>query len=98
MKSFFGTKLFENSPSFLSSYQQFEDDSWKVFFNYPRFMAKDLHRIKDKALDDLVTYFALPTEQRPGLAWIFQTLDSELKGLGINPRDRAGIVMMITWA
>lgn len=98
MKSFFGTKLFETSPSFLSNYQEYEDESWKIFFNYPQFMARDLHKVKDKALDDLVRYFALPTEQRPDLAWIFQTLDSELKSLRLYPRDRAGIMMMITWA
>ncbi|KAL9120562.1 MAG: hypothetical protein Q9187_002880, partial [Circinaria calcarea] len=98
MKSFFGTELFETSPSFLSNYQAYEDESWKIFYNYPQFMARDVHKLKDKALDDLVRYFALPTEHRPDLAWIFRTLDSELKSLGLGPRDRAGIMMMIIWA
>ena len=98
MKAFFGTKLFETSPLFLPHYQKYEDDSWKIFFNYPRFMAKEVHRAKDRTLDDLVRFYALPKEQRPGMAWIFQTLDSELNSLGLNPRDRAGIMMMITWA
>ncbi|KAF4634720.1 hypothetical protein G7Y89_g3382 [Cudoniella acicularis] len=98
MRSFFGNQLFETSPSFLTNYQTYEDDSWKIFFNYPRFVARSLHVIKDRALDDLVRYFALPKEERTGLAWIFQTLDSELTNLGLEPRDRAGIMMMITWA
>ena len=97
-KSFFGSKLLETSPFFLAHYQEYEDDSWKIFFNYPRFITRELHRIKDRALDDLVRYFALPQEQKSDLAWIFQTLDSELSTLGLVPRDRAGIMMMITWA
>ena len=98
MKSFFGEKLFETSPLFLSHYQEYEDESWKIFFNYPRFVARQVHRTKDKTLDDLVRYFALPKEQRLDLAWIFQTLDSELTNIGLAARDRAGIMMMITWA
>lgn len=98
MRSFFGDQLFKTSPSFLSNYQTYEDDSWKIFFNYPRFVARKLHVLKDRALDDLVRFFDLPVKERPDLAWIFRTLTSELSNLGVEPRDRAGIVMMITWA
>ena len=97
-RAFFGDKLFEVAPSFLASYQAYEDESWKVFFNYPVFMATSLHSAKDKALDDLVRFFALPKTQRPEQAWIFDTLDSELDSLGMKPRDRAGIMMLIIWA
>jgi hypothetical protein len=98
MRSFFGNQLFETSPSFLAHYQGYEDDSWKIFFNYPRFVARSVHIIKDKALEDLVRFFQLPGEKRPDLAWIFQTLDSELNSLGHSPQERASIIMMITWA
>ncbi|KAL8642537.1 MAG: hypothetical protein Q9226_008500 [Calogaya cf. arnoldii] len=98
MKAFFGTELFNSSPDFLSHYQEFEDSSWKVFYNYPRFLAKGLHKVKDWAVDDLVKYFALPSEQRPDTAWIFRTMDIELTNLGLDVRDRAGMMMMIIWA
>ncbi|KAL8769419.1 MAG: hypothetical protein Q9209_004647 [Squamulea sp. 1 TL-2023] len=98
MKAFFGPKLFETSPTFLSRYQEFEDSSWKVFYNYPPFLAQSLHKVKDQALEDLIRYFALPTEQRPDLAWIFRTMDTELTNLKLNARDRAGMIMLITWA
>ena len=98
MKAFFGKELFEAIPSFWSHYQGFEDASWKVFYNYPRLLARSLHEIKDHALDDLIKFFALPTEQRPGLAWLFRTMDTELTNLGLDPRDRAGMMMLIIWA
>ncbi|KAL8869936.1 MAG: hypothetical protein Q9174_003900, partial [Haloplaca sp. 1 TL-2023] len=98
MKAFFGAEFFDTSPDFLSRYQKFEDSSWKVFYNYPRFLARDLHKIKDQALDGLVKYFALPNEERPDTAWIFKTMDTELANLNFHERDRAGMMMMIIWA
>ncbi len=98
MKAFFGKELFEASPAFWSHYQNFEDASWKVFFNYPRLLARSLHQVKDHALDDLIKYFALPAEQRPGLVLLFRTMDTELTNLGLDPRDRAGMMMLIVWA
>ncbi|KAL8738945.1 MAG: hypothetical protein Q9181_000328 [Wetmoreana brouardii] len=98
LKAFFGKELFEICPSFLDHYQGFEDASWKVFYNYPHFLAKGLHKIKDKTIDDLVKYFALPAKQRPDLAWIFQTMEAELGNLSLSPRDRAGMMMLIIWA
>ena len=98
MKAFFGKELFESFPSFWSHYQDFEDASWKVFYNYPRLLARNLHKVKDHALDDLIKYFTLPAERRPGLAWLFRTMDTELTSLGLDPRDRAGMMMLITWA
>lgn len=98
MKAFFGKELFEASPSFWSHYQNFEDASWKVFFNYPRILARSLHEVKDRALDDLIKYFALPAEHRPGLVWLFRTMDTELTNVGLDERDRAGMMMLIVWA
>ena len=98
MKAFFGKELFDVSPLFWSHYQNFEDASWKVFYNYPRLLARGLHKVKDHALDELIKYFALPTEQRPGLVWLFRTMDAELTNLGLGPRDRAGMMMLIIWA
>ena len=98
MKAFFGSRLFEVSPEFLTHYWEFEDESWKVFFNYPQVLARLAHQYKDKALVDLIRFFELPDEEKSGLAWIFKTLNSELRSLGLEPRDRNSIIMMITWA
>jgi hypothetical protein len=54
--------------SFFKNYQKYEDESWKIFFEHPHFMARECHAIKDKALDDLVRYFELPVEKRKNLA------------------------------
>jgi hypothetical protein len=97
-KTFFGKELFENSPDFIEGYKVYEDESWKIFFQYPKFMAKHLHEQKDKALDAMTSFLALPEEQRPETSWVMDTMNKELTYLGLPPRDRAGMIMLIAWA
>ena len=88
VKAFFGKELFELFPTFWSQYQDFEDASWKVFYNYPRRLARGLHEVNDHALDHLINYLTLPAAQRSGLAWLFQTMDTELTSLDLDPEAR----------
>ena len=96
-KTFFGDSLFHVDPSFQQNYYNYEDDSWKVFFNYPRFMAKELHLTKERTIKGMMDYLAQPQEQRSDLAWLFQNMDSELTNLGLGAHDRASMIMLIVW-
>lgn len=98
IKTFFGPKLLQIAPSFLQHYQKFEDDSWKVFYHYPHFLARDLHLAKQKAMDGLVEYLSLPEKERPDLTWIFRTMNSELQYMMVPLHDIAEIIMLINWA
>ena len=97
-RTFFGKELFEAAPEFIEGYKIYEDESWKIFFQYPRFMASHLHDAKDKALDAMVGFLALPKEDRPHLSWVMDTMNNELNYLGLPPRDIAGVIMLISWA
>ena len=97
-KSLFGDELFEIEPGFARQYQKWEDDSWKVFFNYPHYMARDLHVAKLRVVDSLVQYYKLPNLKRQKMAWVFGLVDQELEHLELGGDDRAGIVMLILWA
>ncbi|PSR97192.1 cytochrome P450 [Coniella lustricola] len=96
--TFFGHKLHEVAPSFERDYEMFEKNSWKIFYRLPPVLAKDTHRAKDRAVDGLVRYFALPQAERHELAWIFHTNTAELQALGVPDRDIAGFIMVIIWA
>ena len=97
-RTFFGEEIFEVEPNIARLYQKWEDDSWKVFFNYPHLLTKDLHAARLQAIEGLVRYHKLPLDRRTNMAWLFGTLDSELNSLDFNDTDRAGIIMMIVWA
>lgn len=97
LRAFFGEQLFEVEPRFAEIYQKWEDDSWKVFYNYPYFLAKDLHDVRLRAISSLAQYYKLPENSRQ-TCWIFNVMEKEIKSLGLNDTDSAGIIMMICWA
>ena len=96
-RTFFGEELFEVEPHIARLYQKWEDDSWKVVFNYPHFLTKDLHAARLQAIKSLIRYFKLPLDRRTNMAWLMGTMDSELKSLDFNDTDRAGMIMMAMW-
>jgi hypothetical protein len=98
LRAFYGKELFEIAPEFAPNYKLYEDDSWKIFFQYPEFMSRKMHKAKNTALDGFVRYFSLPREQTPGLAWVFHTMNVEFKNLGASIRDRLGLIFLLTWA
>lgn len=93
IQTFFGQALLDVEPDFRTLYQKWEDDSWKIFYNYPHFMASDLHAARLRAIQGLVKYYELPNDRRPNTAWIFNVLNSELSNIGFTPKDRAGLIM-----
>lgn len=96
-RAFFGEALFDLEPNFAKIYQTWEDDSWKVFYNYPYILAKDLHDARIRAIDTLARYYQLPNDARKP-CWLFGVMNSELEAIGFSSTDRAGMVMMICWA
>jgi hypothetical protein len=92
--TFFGEGLQQTAPDFLSHYQEFETESWKIFYRLPAFLARKSHRAKEKAVDGLVDWMANPQEAQ----WIFRTIIAELGHLGVGKRDIAAFVMVIIWA
>jgi hypothetical protein len=96
-RAFFGKALFEIEPMFAQIYQKWEDDSWKVFYNYPYALAKDLHHARTQAIEVLAKYYELPLRERE-TCWLFRIMDIEMQAIGLSRKDRAGMVMMICWA
>ncbi|KAM7191495.1 Cytochrome P450 [Rhypophila sp. PSN 637] len=99
IKTFFGPKLEEVAPEFLQNYQDFEKQSWKIFYRLPPWLAKSANRAKNIAIDGLVKYMSLAEGKPPAdLEWIFRTITSELGYLDVSDRDIAGFLMIFVWA
>ncbi|KAI0409838.1 cytochrome P450 [Xylaria palmicola] len=96
--TFFGDKLFEVAPEFLKHYQEFEKESWKIFYRLPPFLARSSHRAKDRGINGLVIYLSIPEQERSDMDWIFRTITSELGYLGVEAQDIAAFVMVLIWA
>lgn len=97
-RTFFGEELFEIEPEFTRIYQRWEDASWKIFYNFPHFLAPGLQADRKRVIAALAVYLDLPESKRKNTAWIFGAMNSELTHLGLPAHDRAGLIMMICWA
>ncbi|BCR94020.1 cytochrome P450 [Aspergillus luchuensis] len=97
-RTFFGEELFEIEPEFTRIYQRWEDASWKIFYNFPHFLAPGLQADRKRVIAALAVYLDLPESKRKNTAWIFGAMNSELTNLGLPAHDRAGLIMMICWA
>ncbi|KAK8042328.1 cytochrome P450 [Apiospora phragmitis] len=96
--TFFGRGLLELAPDFLHHYQEFETESWKIFYRLPPFIARRSHRGKNKGIEALVKYLELPDRERVDMEGIFKTITSELGYLGVDQHDIAAFVMVFVWA
>jgi len=96
-RAFFGESLLQIEPDLFRDFFDFDDNSWMLLYRYPRFLAKDMYRAKDAAIDALTKYFALPKESRSGEAWFIRTLEAEQRQLGIGDRDIATLMLMVYW-
>ena len=96
-RSFFGDRLLEIEPHLFQSFFDFDDNSWKLTYHLPHVFAKEMYGAKQQATEALVKYFQTPKDQRPGAAWLVQTLETEMRNLGIQESDIACFLMMIYW-
>lgn len=96
-EAFFGKSLLAAAPDVFRSFFAFDDDSWMLLYNYPRFLARDMYRGKDASVDALTKYFELPKEFREDRAFFVRTLEQGLRDLDIDDRDIAKTFLMMYW-
>lgn len=97
-RSFFSDRLLQIDPHLIDSFYTFDADSWKAFFNYPRFLSREMDAGKDRILNALSRYFLLPKDERKGESWLIPNLEAEMIKAGINDvAEMAAIVMPLYW-
>ena len=96
-RAFFGDRLIEIDPTMFESFYTFDEQSWKLNYQFPKCLSRDMYAAKDRVIDALEIYFSLPFEERPGQSWLIGSLETEMRKLGIATRDIAAIVMPMYW-
>lgn len=96
-KAFFGDSILQIEPNILQGIHDFDNASWKLIYQIPRFWAKDMWEAKDLVHGALLKYFKLPLGQRSDGAWVVQTLESEMRDMGVDDQQIASILMMTYW-
>lgn len=96
-KAFFGNRLIELEPKLYENFGYFDDNSWKFTYNLPRVWSSDVYNAKGVAQDAMKAYLDLPKEQRPGAAWLIQSMEAEMRARGIGSSDIAALFVMTFW-
>ena len=92
-----GKRLLQLQPNLMETFVIFDNESWKLTYKLPCFMAKKVHDAKDEIIATFKRYLALPTDQRSGEAWVIRNLGTELRGLGITESDIAAMLVPPIW-
>lgn len=91
-KTFFGKRILEIHPMLSEEFYDYDDQSWKLLYKYPRAFAKDVLSAKAKIVRTVVAYLQLPKEDRSDASWIIQFLEAEQSKIGIDSYDIAGMM------
>lgn len=95
--AFFGELLLGRNPGLLDHFSEFDERSWQLSYQVPRIWSKKMRMAKQKSLDALTAYFRSPVRDRPGACWLVQTMEMEMRELGIGENDMAANLMMAYW-
>ena len=96
-KAFFGDTMTKIDPRFGFYYFAFEEAAWKMLYSYPKFLAQDLHGAAESLLSTMTRFYDIPQSQRPDTVWMFQTIEDEMRNLGLPSRDIAIMTFMLFW-
>lgn len=96
-EAYFGPALAQVEPELTWAFLEFDDLTWQVLYQYPKFLASTMIRTKSKVIDGLERYFTLPTDKRPGASWFTPAMETEMRNLGFGTHDVAVMMMTIYW-
>lgn len=97
LRTFFGTELLRLEPNFCRYICEFDEESWKLQYGFPRILSKKMHHARDKMIRGLTAYFKLPKSERPGAAWAVTEIETEMRARGIEVHDIGGIFLGVCW-
>ncbi|KAL9032977.1 MAG: hypothetical protein Q9180_006194 [Flavoplaca navasiana] len=93
----FGDRLLELAPNVLKAFIVFDDESWKLTYKLPSFLAKDMNKAKQQIFAALQSYFALPRRERAGATWVVDVLETEMRRIKLEDHDIAALFGMPFW-
>lgn len=96
-RAYFGDYLEEIDPDISWSFLEFDDFSWQILYQYPKFLCRKMINAKDKVTAALERYFATPMGQRSGDAWFTKAIEQEMRSLDLNTKDISIMMQTIYW-
>ena len=96
-EAYFGPLLAEMEPKLSWDFLTFDELTWQVLYQYPKFLASKMIRAKDEVITGLERYFEVPVEARGGMAWFTPAMEAEMRNVGFDTHEIAVMMMTIYW-
>ena len=96
-RAYFGQKMVDLDPELKWAFLDFDNLSYQISYQYPRYMAKEAYKNLNRMVDVLETYFQIPQAERTGDAWLIKVMEDEVLQADIPVHDFAIIMMFIYW-
>ena len=93
----FGPLLEEIDAEMTSKFLEFDELSYQIQFQYPKWLSSKMHKTKEALVKDLMIYFDTPQEQHHGDAWFFKAMESEMRALNLSNYDMSVMMVTIYW-
>lgn len=96
---YFGDVLDKVDPSYPNAYIVFDEVVWKMLYQYPSFLCRDMTAPRDQMMASLKAYFQLPRNQRRDqAAWIINNMEDEMRSIGVDDENIAIMVFHLYFA
>lgn len=98
--AFFGNALERIDPNLADKFSQFDQISWKLWYQIPGFLARDTIAMRDQLRSTLKTFYDLPQAERNDgsyQAWVNDKAEDKLRAIGIPTEDIASIQLILYW-
>ena len=96
-EAYFGPLLEEIDAEMTSKFLEFDELSYQIQFQYPKWLSSKMHRAKEALVKDLMLYFDTPQEQRHGDAWFVKAMENEMRALKLSNYDMSVMMVTIYW-
>ena len=96
-EAFLGHSIFSIDAEFVQHYMEWESTSWKVAYQHPGFLARDMQRARQRLIDTFTRFYTLSAKERPGISWLFERMQSEQQKLGLSIQVASAISLIMLW-
>ncbi|KAL9020275.1 MAG: hypothetical protein Q9185_002455 [Variospora sp. 1 TL-2023] len=96
-EAYFGPLLEQIDPEMTERFLEFDELSYQLQFQYPKWLSLKMHKAKKVLVDDLMVYFDTPQEQRLGDAWFVKAMEDEMRKLPLSTYDISVMMVTIYW-
>jgi hypothetical protein len=96
---YFGETLANIDPGLPNAFLDFDERIWKMLYQYPGFLSRDMSVPRKQVIASLKQYFQIPRKERVGkIAWLIDAMEDEMRGLGIDDENLAILMFHLYFA